>query len=349
MGHGSRGLFGQRRRLVLFPVRAVPRPGLPVGRGRAGRDLRPLRLPQLLDRAVERARPDPEGARVRPDQPQGNHGEDVKEYWWQLDSTPTHSWMQWLYRYPQAEFPYQQLRDGNARRGKDEREYELADTGVLDEDRFFDVKLTYAKAAPDDICIVIEATNHGPEAAPLHLLPHVWFRNTWVWGRDDRKPALRPARPARCSAAGHLHAVACEHSFLGRYILAAEGAAARPRLRERDQRAGAVRRPRTRPRTPRTASTTGSCTATKSAVNPDGRRDEGRVLVFVRLGRAGRDGAGASCGSSPTPPDEFTFGPAFDAVMRRSPRRRRRLLRLGDPRRRRRRRPGASPAAPSPA
>src|SRR3954471_5380699 len=96
---------------------------------------------------------------------EGNHGEDVKEYWWAVDGTPTHSWMQWLYRYPQAEFPYQQLREENARRGRDEREYELADTGVLDEDRFFDVTVTYAKASPDDVLMVIEATNHGPDAA----------------------------------------------------------------------------------------------------------------------------------------------------------------------------------------
>src|ERR1700743_1712382 len=98
---------------------------------------------------------------------QGNHGEDVKEYWWQLDSTPTHSWMQWLYRYPQAEYPYQRLREENARRGKDDREFELVDTGVLAEDRFFDVQVTYGKAGADDLCILVEATNHGPEAASL--------------------------------------------------------------------------------------------------------------------------------------------------------------------------------------
>ena len=115
---------------------------------------------------------------------EGNHGEDVKEYWWAIDGTPTHSWMHWLYRYPQAEYPYQLLREENARRGRDEREYELADTGVLDDDRFFDVDVTYAKAAPDDLCITISATNHGPDPAPLDLLPQVWLRNTWAWGRD---------------------------------------------------------------------------------------------------------------------------------------------------------------------
>jgi hypothetical protein len=153
---------------------------------------------------------------------QGNHGEDVKEYWWAVDGTPTHSWMQWLYRYPHAEFPYQQLREENARRGKDEREYELGDTGVLDDNRFFDVQISYGKAGPADMCIVIEATNHGPEAAPLHLLPQVWFRNTWAWGRDDRTPSLQRIDPPRLGA-GHLQAIDCQHSFLGRYTLIAEG------------------------------------------------------------------------------------------------------------------------------
>jgi hypothetical protein len=153
---------------------------------------------------------------------EGNHGEDAKEYWWALDGTPTHSWMRWLYRYPYAEFPYQQLRDENARRGRADREYELADTGILDGNRFFDVVITYAKAAPDDICILIEATNHGPEPAPLHLLPQVWFRNTWVWGRDDRRPVLRRIEPPSL-AAGGMHAVSCEHGWLGRYVLAAQG------------------------------------------------------------------------------------------------------------------------------
>jgi hypothetical protein len=152
---------------------------------------------------------------------QGNHGEDAKEYWWAVDATPTHSYAQWLYRYPQAEFPYGQLRAENAERSRDEREFELADTGVLDDDRFFDVRITHAKAAPDDLSIVIEATNHGPDAAPLHLLPQIWFHNTWSWGRDDRKPSLRVAPSAR-AVADPVRAVHCEHGFLGKYVLAAE-------------------------------------------------------------------------------------------------------------------------------
>ncbi|HEY3717732.1 MAG TPA: hypothetical protein VGL39_24660 [Jatrophihabitantaceae bacterium] len=154
--------------------------------------------------------------------PQGNHGEDAKEYWWALDGTPTHSWMQWLYRYPQAEYPYQQLRDENARRGRADREYELVDTGVLADDRFFDVVVSYAKAGPDDLCITIDVTNHGPDPAPLHVLPQVWFRNTWVWGRDPRQPSLRRLDAARL-AAGGIHAVECEHEWLGRYVVATDG------------------------------------------------------------------------------------------------------------------------------
>ena len=122
---------------------------------------------------------------------EGNHGEDAKEYWWALDSTPTHSYMRWLYKYPQRAFPYADLVEGNRHRGREEDEYELVDTGVFEESRYFDVEITYAKSAPDDICILIEAHNRGPEAAPLHLLPTVWFRNTWSWGRDNRRAQLR--------------------------------------------------------------------------------------------------------------------------------------------------------------
>ena len=148
---------------------------------------------------------------------QGNHGEDVKEHWWVTDGTPSHSWMQVVYRYPQAEFPYQLLREQSAAAGRDEREPKLADTGVLDEDRFFDVQVTYAKAGPEDVCVEITATNHGPDAAPLHLLPQLWFRNTWSWGRDARKPTLL------ASAAKGWSRVLAEHAMLGRYTLHFDG------------------------------------------------------------------------------------------------------------------------------
>jgi hypothetical protein len=114
--------------------------------------------------------------------PEGNHGEDAKDYWWYLDSTPTHSWMVWRYHYPQGPFPYGDLVAENGRRGGREAEYELVDTGVFDDDRYWAVTVTYAKAGPEDLCMLIEATNHGPDPASLHLLPTLWFRNTWAWG-----------------------------------------------------------------------------------------------------------------------------------------------------------------------
>src|SRR5262249_41737880 len=121
---------------------------------------------------------------------EGNHGEDVKEYYFYLDSTPTHSYMKFLYKYPQAAFPYTRLVEENRRLGRDALEFELIDTGVFDDDRYFDVVVEYAKATPEDLLVRIQITNRGPEAAPLHLLPTVWFRNTWVGGLDARRPRL---------------------------------------------------------------------------------------------------------------------------------------------------------------
>jgi hypothetical protein len=125
---------------------------------------------------------------------EGNHGEDVKEYYFYLDSTPTHSYMKYLYKYPQQEFPYLDLIETNRRRSREELEYELLDTGIFDTDRYFDVFVEYAKADPEDILIKISAYNRGPEAAELHLLPTLWFRNTWSGLSDDTKPDLRKTR-----------------------------------------------------------------------------------------------------------------------------------------------------------
>jgi hypothetical protein len=128
---------------------------------------------------------------------QGNHGEDVKEYYFYLDSTPTHSYMKYLYKYPQAEFPYAQLVDQNRRRGKHDPEFELIDTGVFDENRYFDVVVEYAKATPEDLLIRLSATNRGPEPANLYLLPTIWFRNTWSWTKDAIKPVLATSSDGR--------------------------------------------------------------------------------------------------------------------------------------------------------
>jgi hypothetical protein len=124
---------------------------------------------------------------------EGNHGEDVKEQYFYLDSTPTHSYLRMLYKYPQAEFPYARLVEENRRRGRDQPEYELLDTGVFEGNRYFDVFVEYAKADVEDIVIRITVINRGPQAATLRLLPSLWFRNTWSWGKDPRRPSVRVA------------------------------------------------------------------------------------------------------------------------------------------------------------
>ena len=146
---------------------------------------------------------------------EGNHGEDVKEYYFYLDSTPTHSYMKYLYKYPQAHYPYDDLVTVNGRRSREEMEYELLDTGVFEEDRYFDVFVEYAKPDPEDVLIRISVHNRGPEAAAVHLLPTLWFRNTWSWGDAEPKPVLNQMD------AGRIHAF---HPELGDYTLHAEGA-----------------------------------------------------------------------------------------------------------------------------
>jgi hypothetical protein len=148
---------------------------------------------------------------------EGNHGEDVKEYYFYLDSTPTHSYMKYLYKYPQAEFPYANLVDENRRRGRSQPEYELMDTGVFNEDRYFDVFVEYAKADLEDILIKLTVSNRGPETASLRLLPTIWFRNTWSWGDGSAEPLLRQAH--------HLSgpAIVLDHPESGRRWLYCEG------------------------------------------------------------------------------------------------------------------------------
>ena len=145
---------------------------------------------------------------------EGNHGEDVKEYYFYLDSTPTHSYMRYLYKYPQAAYPYWDLVSTNRNRGRHGFEYELLDTGIFNEDRYFDVFVEYAKAAPADILIRITACNRGPDAATLVLLPTLWFRNTWSWNGDHAKPLLR--------AGGDGAPIRASHSILGEYRLASD-------------------------------------------------------------------------------------------------------------------------------
>jgi len=145
---------------------------------------------------------------------EGNHGEDVKECYFYQDATPTHSWLKALYKYPQAEFPYERLRTENHRRGRMEPEFELLDTGVFDGNRYFDVTAEYAKVAPDDICLQVRVANRGPDPARLHVLPTLWFRNTWTWGCRHEGCEVKP----RLQAVSDLR-IQCEHPSLGRYVL----------------------------------------------------------------------------------------------------------------------------------
>ena len=138
--------------------------------------------------------------------PQGNHGEDVKEYWWYLDAIPSHAWNRWRYHYPQGAFPYQDLIDTNARRSRYQPEYELLDTGAFDGDRYWITEVHYAKAGADDLLMAIQLTNKGPEAETIHVLPTAWFRNTWSWGDDGERPGLR--------ASGD-RSVAIDHPIVG--------------------------------------------------------------------------------------------------------------------------------------
>lgn len=151
---------------------------------------------------------------------EANHGEDVKEYYFYLDSTPTHSYMKYLYKYPQAAYPYDELVRENISRSRDDFEYELIDTGIFDQDRYFDVFVEYAKESPADLLIQISIANRGPEAASLHVLPTLWFRNTWAWSADaPPKPVLKQINgPAKVSV------IEASHAELGVYYLYGEAA-----------------------------------------------------------------------------------------------------------------------------
>jgi hypothetical protein len=149
--------------------------------------------------------------------PEGNHGEDAKEQWYYLDSTPTHSYMRGLYKYPQRAFPYEELIRENARRGKLDPEYELHDTGVFEDGRYFDVFVEYAKAGPEDILIRLTVENRGRDAAPLTLLPKLWFRNTWSWGETHGATSIKPSL-RKLDA----RTVQAEHETLGRFLFRIE-------------------------------------------------------------------------------------------------------------------------------
>ena len=153
---------------------------------------------------------------------EGNHGEDVKEYYFYIDSTPTHSYMKFLYKYPQAAYPYGDLINENKRRSRKEMEYELLDTGVFNDDRYFDVFVEYAKAGPEDILVKISAANRGPEASELHILPTLWFRNDWSkWIAESNRAKAKPTLKQNNSKAG-VSTLTASHGLLGEYVFSCD-------------------------------------------------------------------------------------------------------------------------------
>ena len=308
VGHGPRGLQPRRRRVELTSPhdQARSRAYRWGEDGIAGHLRRaPAAVPGA--RAVERrATRSSRSGYFGLTNSEGNHGEDVKEYWFYLDTTPTHSYLKCQYKYPQRAFPYEELVHENGRRGKQDYEYELLDTGVFDEDRYFDVVVEYAKAAHDDILMRVTAHNRGPDAATLHLLPTLWFRNTWSWGGRAVAQAARSAgavarhpelgewrfadrRASCCSARTRRRAV--RRRAINDHVVARR--AARPRGGHQVRRA-----PRARDRVP----------ASSASI---------RVRLTTRHGRAGRLRRGRSRPAARRP-TRSTRGHPADA--RRRPR-----------------------------
>ena len=262
--------------------------------------------------------------------PEGNHGEDVKEYWWFLDALPSHAWLRWRYHYPQAEFPYADLVAENGRRDQRQPEYELMDTGVFDDDRYWVVEVVHAKADPHDLLMEVSVTNAGPEAATLHVLPQLWFRNTWSWD-VGRRPAVAEGDGPRPGRGGP---PAVRRADVGARARTRRRVARAAVLRQRHQQPEALRLglagglPEGRDQRPRR----GRC-ADGQPGPASGRRARPGTASPWR--RARRRWSGSGCGA------------VLGARLRRSVRRGaraasrggRRVLRRGDPGRRRRRRP----------
>ena len=238
---------------------------------------------------------------------EGNHGEDVKEYYFYLDSTPTHSYMKWLYKYPQAAFPYAQLGEENRRRDRRQPEYELLDTGVFDGDRYFDVMAEYAKASSDDILIRIRITNRGPEAAPLHLLPTLWFRNTWSWDPGAPRPRMREgaARPGWAT-------IETEHLSLGRRWLSVEGSA-ELLFTENDTNKQSLWRVPSSSAYVKDAFDAYVVGGRRDAVNPARVGTKAAAHYRLRLGPG--ETTTVSLRLSDAPPTRDPFGEAFDATI----------------------------------
>jgi len=236
---------------------------------------------------------------------EGNHGEDVKEYYFYLDSTPTHSYMKYLYKYPQRAYPYSDIVLSNRGRGRQELEYELLDTGVFADDRYFDVFVEYAKAAPEDILVQITVCNRGPDVVSLHVLPTLWFRDVWSWG-------AAPARPELRRAPGSVSAIGASDSVLGEHVLSCEGA---PVFLFTENETNRERLFGTPNRTPYVKDAINEYIAhgRRDAVNPAQVGTKASAHYLVTVGAGGSTTVRLRLTPAPAPADPF--GPSFDDVM----------------------------------
>jgi hypothetical protein len=238
---------------------------------------------------------------------EGNHGEDVKEYWFYLDSTPTHSYLKCLYKYPQRAFPYWELVSTNGRRGKQDMEYELLDTGIFDDDRYFDVVVEYAKGAHDDILMLVTAHNRGPQTATLHLLPTLWFRNTWAWGDDVPRPTL---------TADDAHRTLAAHPELGEWRLCADAGAQLLFCENETNNERLFGAPNARPH-PKDAINSFVVGGAAGAVNParTGTKVAAHHVLEIPAGESASIRLRLTSTREPTPPDGEPLGADFDGVM----------------------------------
>jgi hypothetical protein len=240
---------------------------------------------------------------------EGNHGEDVKEYYFYLDSTPTHSYMKYLYKYPQAEYPYVPIIERNRQRDKNAPEFELLDTGVFDEDRYFDVFVEYAKLEAEDILIQITVCNRGPEPAEIHVLPIAWFRNTWSWARKEEKPELKVL-----AAGTDVRAIAARHRLLGDRFLYCEGAADLLFTENETNTERAFDRPNEQPYV-KDGIIQAVVRGNKNAVNPELRGTKASAHYRLAVPAKGRKTVRLRL--TDLPPDRLQepFGDAFDAAL----------------------------------
>ena len=245
---------------------------------------------------------------------EGNHGEDVKEYYFYLDSTPTHSYMKYLYKYPQRPYPYDQVVRSNRGRSREEQEFELIDTGVFDDDRYFDVFVEVAKASPDDILIRIRAVNRGPDPADLHILPQLWFRDTAWLEQNPTLPGLRAAgacrgrcNPRQPPAPGRVHAV----------LRRRPGAAVH---QQRDQRAAPVQPPQPHPLRQRRLPRATSSKARRSWSIRRWKAANRRRITYSASPPARRQKCACACARRRAS-DFHPFSDGYDANLRRAPER----------------------------